>query len=84
MMVSPLTTQVLTLCNRGIRIQYAYCRCVKLGIREETWPSYLKEIIRVCKPGGWAQIGEIEGPLYDDGGTAPLDAPIWKVQLLFC
>lgn len=47
---------------------------------KDQWPSYMREVYRVLKPGlGWIQCTEFE-PFYKcDNGSVPEDAALYKV-----
>jgi len=56
-------------------------RAISGGVREGQWLPYMKEVLRILKPGsGWAQFIEPKFPfvLCDDNSVPP-DAPINKV-----
>jgi len=50
------------------------------GVTNAQWPNYAKEIFRVCKPGGWAQIVEASAFLLCDDGSVPDDSAVWEYQ----
>lgn len=55
------------------------------GIKKDQWPSYLRDIKRILKPGaGWAQCTEFRGAhLFDDKGNLPKDSALREVFLLY-
>ena len=50
------------------------------GVTDKQWPGYAKEIYRVCKPGGWAQLVEASAFLFCDDGSVPKDSAVWEYQ----
>jgi ubiquinone/menaquinone biosynthesis C-methylase UbiE len=52
-------------------------------ITKEQWPTYIAEIFRILKPGGWAQCTESSLPLWDEGGI-PEDSNYVKVSSTVC
>ena len=53
---------------------------IQSGVKAEEWPHYLKEVYRILKPGGWAQISEPDIVPISDTNTLPHDAPPAKVR----
>jgi hypothetical protein len=52
-------------------------------LQKEQWPLYLKEVMRILKPGtGWAQLAEVKGFPSCDDGSVPPDAAVLKVGSL--
>ena len=56
---------------------------VMTGITKEQWSTYMAEIFRILKPGGWAQCAESSLPLWDEGGI-PEDSNYVKVSNVVC
>lgn len=58
-------------------------RLVHGGLTESQWPSYMKEIYRVLKPGvGWTQCIELSPPFaYSENGKLPQDSALGQVNL---
>ena len=51
------------------------------GITVPQWPSYVKEILNLLKPNGWAQLIELEFPYVQSyNGSLPADAAVSKVE----
>jgi hypothetical protein len=50
------------------------------GITDAQWPGFAKEIFRVCKPGGWAQVVEASAFLFCDDESVPEDSVVWEYQ----
>ncbi|KAJ5319980.1 hypothetical protein N7508_000263 [Penicillium antarcticum] len=46
-----------------------HSRLLATGIHRTRWPSYLRDIVRVLKPGGWAQMVEIYFNVQSDNGS---------------
>ena len=55
-------------------------RCLGAGISDQRWPSYVREIMRMTKPGGWIQLIEIDPVRYCDDRTMPEDSPLAKCE----
>ena len=55
-------------------------RYIHAGVMKEEWPRYIKEVYRLLKPGGYAQICEPTPTLLSEGGKFPNDAPIAEVR----
>ena|ERR1700736_4281238 len=73
------------LCTPGnVKFVLLTTRVVHDGIRYDQWPDFLAEILRILKPGtGWIQSAEPGVPYVRcDDGSAPKDAPIFKVRIL--
>lgn len=56
-------------------------RLLAAGVREHQWIPYLKDILRILKPGtGRVQLMELQYPFaICDDGSLPQDAPLRKV-----
>lgn len=50
------------------------------AVTNQQWPGYAKEIFRVCKKGGWAQLVEASAILFCDDGSVPEDSAVWEYQ----
>ncbi|CDM31683.1 unnamed protein product [Penicillium roqueforti FM164] len=46
-----------------------HSRLLATGINRSRWPSYLLDIVRVLKPGGWVQMVEIYFNVQSDNGS---------------
>ncbi|KAJ5554953.1 hypothetical protein N7461_003423 [Penicillium sp. DV-2018c] len=46
-----------------------HSRLLATGINRSRWPSYLQDIVRVLKPGGWVQMVEIYYNVQSDNGS---------------
>jgi SAM-dependent methyltransferase len=42
------------------------CRFLHAGIKADEWGSFVNEIYRILKPGGWAQCGEVYGFCFEN------------------
>lgn len=49
-------------------------RAIMAGIPADGWVSYLQEVKRMLKPGGWVQLVEIDPFLKCDDGSLPEDS----------
>jgi len=56
-------------------------RLVHGGLKEPQWPTYMKEIFRILKPGtGWAQCTEMGPPFaHSDNDKLPSDSALGEV-----
>lgn len=54
-----------------------------LGVKEWQWPPYVREILRILKPGnGWAQMIEFGFPFaISNNNSLPEDSALSKVFL---
>jgi hypothetical protein len=52
---------------------------IQSGVKREEWPKYLKEVYRILKPGGYAQISELDSHLISETDSMPAEAPINEV-----
>jgi ubiquinone/menaquinone biosynthesis C-methylase UbiE len=55
-------------------------RCLGAGIPDRLWSSYIREIWRVTKPGGWVQLIEIDPVRYCDDGSMPSESALSKYE----
>ena len=55
-------------------------RYIHSGVTKEEWPKYIKEVFRLLKPGGYAQICEPTSTLLSEDGKLPHAAPIAEVR----
>ncbi|OJJ46766.1 hypothetical protein ASPZODRAFT_66834 [Penicilliopsis zonata CBS 506.65] len=46
-----------------------HSQLVATGINRSRWPSYIRDIVRVLKPGGWVQMTEIYFNIQSDNGS---------------
>jgi ubiquinone/menaquinone biosynthesis C-methylase UbiE len=51
-------------------------RCLGAGIPDKKWPSYVQELWRITKPGGWVQVIEIDPLRYCDDGGMPAQSAL--------
>lgn len=56
-------------------------RFIQSGVKEEEWSRYLREVYRILKPGGYAQICEPDIVPISDTNSLPYDAPPAKVSI---
>ena len=49
------------------------------AMSKQQWPTLMKEVYRVLKPGGWVQCGEFNPFLRCRDQSVPVTAAIWKV-----
>ncbi|KAG6829860.1 hypothetical protein H0H87_009917, partial [Tephrocybe sp. NHM501043] len=54
------------------KFAFVHQRLLVLGIQEKNWPSVLRTIYNVTKPGGWIQLGEF-GKVSSGPATARLE-----------
>ncbi|CAG8020845.1 unnamed protein product [Penicillium olsonii] len=48
---------------------FVHSRLLATGLNRSRWPSYLRDVVRVLKPGGWAQMVEIYFNVQSDNGS---------------
>ncbi|KAJ5363655.1 uncharacterized protein N7496_009368, partial [Penicillium cataractarum] len=46
-----------------------HSRLLATGIHRSRWPSYIRDIVRVLRPGGWVQMTEIYFNVQSDNGS---------------
>ncbi|KAJ5671155.1 hypothetical protein N7507_000282, partial [Penicillium longicatenatum] len=46
-----------------------HSRLLATGIHRTRWPSYIRDIVRVLKPGGWVQMVEVYHNVQSDNGS---------------
>ena len=51
------------------------------ALKQEQWNSYMKSVLRVLKPGGWAQFTEFRGVHLFSVGDVPETSPLRAVFL---
>jgi len=57
-------------------------RFVRAGITKDQWPTHMKEVHRILRPGtGWIQAEELDPRLHCDDGSCPENAPVFRVLL---
>jgi len=69
--------------TRSLTDHFCYAlmdRYIHSGVTKEEWPKYIKEVYRLLKPGGYAQICEPTSTLLSEDGKLPNDAPIAEVR----
>lgn len=54
---------------RSDRYDVVHSRMVAGGIHSNRWRSYIRDIFRVLRPGGWCQMVEIYFNAQSDNGT---------------
>ncbi|KAJ5172805.1 hypothetical protein N7492_005398 [Penicillium capsulatum] len=61
-----------------------HSRLLATGIHRARWPSYIRDIVRVLKPGGWVQMVEIYFNVQSDNGSITDDHALrkWSKQYL--
>ncbi|CAI7598057.1 unnamed protein product [Penicillium viridicatum] len=61
-----------------------HSRLLATGINRSRWPSYLRDIVRVLKPGGWVQMVEIYFNVQSDNGSITDEHALrrWSTQYL--
>ncbi|KAJ5124011.1 uncharacterized protein N7515_007836, partial [Penicillium bovifimosum] len=61
-----------------------HSRLLATGINRSRWPSYLHDIVRVLKPGGWVQMVEIYYNVQSDNGSITDEHALrrWSTQYL--
>ncbi|GIC85270.1 class I SAM-dependent methyltransferase [Aspergillus udagawae] len=61
-----------------------HSRLLATGINRARWPSYLADIKRVLKPGGWVQLVEIYFNVQSDNGSITEEHALrrWSTQFL--
>lgn len=57
-------------------------RFIQGGVKAAEWPRYVREVYRILRPGGYAQMGEptIATPI-SEHNSLPHDAPMAEVHL---
>ncbi|KAF5863161.1 hypothetical protein ETB97_010506 [Aspergillus alliaceus] len=61
-----------------------HSRLLATGINRDRWPSYIRDIKRVLKPGGWVQLVEIYFNVQSDNGSITEQHALrrWSTQLM--
>ncbi|KAE8400717.1 S-adenosyl-L-methionine-dependent methyltransferase [Aspergillus pseudonomiae] len=61
-----------------------HSRLLATGINRDRWPSYIRDIQRVLKPGGWVQLVEIYFNVQSDNGSITEQHALrqWSTQLM--
>ncbi|KAL4987232.1 S-adenosyl-L-methionine-dependent methyltransferase [Aspergillus falconensis] len=61
-----------------------HSRLLAAGINRSRWPSYIQDIKRVLKPGGWVQLVEIYFNVQSDNGSITENHALrqWSSQLM--
>ncbi|KAJ5112572.1 hypothetical protein N7532_000617 [Penicillium argentinense] len=59
-------------------------RLLATGIHKARWPTYIRDIVRVLKPGGWVQMIEIYFNVQSDNGSITDDHALrrWSTQYM--
>ncbi|KAI9824110.1 MAG: hypothetical protein M1832_002180 [Thelocarpon impressellum] len=75
--------------NRAFTFQhntfdFVHSRLVANGINKARWPSYLRDIVRVLKPGGWVQMVEVYYNCQSDNGSLTENHALrqWSAQYM--
>ncbi|RJE27057.1 hypothetical protein PHISCL_00642 [Aspergillus sclerotialis] len=61
-----------------------HSRLLATGINRSRWPSYIQDIVRVLKPGGWVQIVEIYFNAQSDNGSITEQSALrqWSINFM--
>ncbi|KAJ5273247.1 hypothetical protein N7478_008372 [Penicillium angulare] len=61
-----------------------HSRLLATGIHRRRWPSYVRDILRVLKPGGWVQMVEIYYNVQSDNGAITDEHALrrWSTQYM--
>lgn len=56
-------------------------RVIMAGVKRHQWPLYLKNVLRILKPGAWAQFTEFRGTHFLSDGNVPEPKALREVCL---
>ncbi|KAJ5666808.1 hypothetical protein N7462_011217 [Penicillium macrosclerotiorum] len=61
-----------------------HSRLLATGINRARWPSYIRDIVRVLRPGGWVQMTEIYFNVQSDNGSITDEHALrkWSTQYM--
>ncbi|KAE8147447.1 S-adenosyl-L-methionine-dependent methyltransferase [Aspergillus avenaceus] len=61
-----------------------HSRLLATGINQSRWPSYIRDIKRVLKPGGWVQLVELYFNVQSDNGSITANNALrqWSTQFM--